>query len=134
MSRVDVLPTLLELAGLPVPAGVRGVALGPVLRGEASLPERVVYCDIGSQLSAYTTEGFVQIHGLEAAWGGELGANRPWRRFSWSPGAPWKLLEQGRGPLPDEIERYAASAEPMEHLPPPDPSLVEQLRTLGYAD
>jgi arylsulfatase A-like enzyme len=133
VSHVDVLPTLLDLAGLPVPADVRGVALGKVVRGE-SMPPRVVYCDIGSQLSAYTEEGFVQIHGLEHAWGGDVGVNRPWRRFAWSPGTKWKLLEQGRGPLPDEVQRYVASAEPMQHLPPPDPALTEQLRALGYAD
>jgi len=35
---LDVLPTVLELAGIPVPAGLSGVSLLPALRGEASYP------------------------------------------------------------------------------------------------
>jgi len=107
VSHVDVLPTLLELAGLPVPADARGVALGPLVRGEATLPPRLVYCDIGGQLSAYTDEGFVQIFGLDGAWQGGFGPNRPWRRYAWRPGAQWELLESGRGPLPEPLQRYA---------------------------
>ena len=35
---LDVLPTVLELAGIPVPAGLAGVSLLPALRGEAPYP------------------------------------------------------------------------------------------------
>ncbi|PIX37521.1 MAG: hypothetical protein COY42_26345 [Armatimonadetes bacterium CG_4_10_14_0_8_um_filter_66_14] len=38
---VDLLPTMLELAGLPIPEGVKGTSLAPALRGEP-LPERPV--------------------------------------------------------------------------------------------
>ena len=38
---LDLMPTMLELAGLPLPAGVRGTSLLPVVRGEA-MPERPV--------------------------------------------------------------------------------------------
>ena len=38
---LDLMPTMLELAGLPLPAGVRGISLLPVVRGEA-MPERPV--------------------------------------------------------------------------------------------
>jgi arylsulfatase len=134
VGHVDVLPTLLELAGLPVPEDARGVALGPMLRGEARLPERLVYCDIGSQLSAYGDEGFLQVVGLAGAWSGRVARNPLWRRYAWSPGTAWQTLERGRGGLPAELERYAASAAPIEELPPPDPELLEKLRALGYGD
>ena len=42
---LDLLPTLLDYAGVPVPEGVRGVSLLPLIRGEVddvSLPERFV--------------------------------------------------------------------------------------------
>lgn len=41
VSTIDIVPTLLELAGLPVPAAVRGSSLLPLVRGKAD-PERVV--------------------------------------------------------------------------------------------
>lgn len=138
VSHVDVLPTLLDLAGLPVPEDVRGVALGPVIRGEAEVGPRWVYCDIGSQLSVYNDEGFVQILGLEGAWRGDgldlAHSPRPYRRFAWSPGEPWTLIEQGRAPLPAALADYADRAVPMVELPPPDPEQLEQLRALGYLD
>ena len=38
---VDLMPTMLELSGLALPAGVKGTSLLPVVRGEA-MPERPV--------------------------------------------------------------------------------------------
>ena len=143
VGHVDVLPTLLDLAGLPVPEDVRGVALGPVLRGDAEMPDRLVYCDDGAQVSAYSEGGFVRVLGLEGAWKRPL-ANRyrRWGRFSWPPngppseppGAAWKLEERGRGEIPAEIFEYVRTAQPMQHLPPPDSERVDQLRVLGYVD
>jgi arylsulfatase A-like enzyme len=138
VSHIDVLPTLLELAGLPVPAEARGVALGPVLRGEAQLPARLVYCDNGSQLSVYNDDGFVRIRGLEGAWRGsgvDLARKpRPFGRFVWHPGQDWKSVEQGHAPLPRELADYAGRAVPMVDLPPPGPERAAQLRALGYLD
>ena len=44
-STVDVTPTVLEMFGQDVPETLDGTALGPVLRGEASLPDRLVYSE-----------------------------------------------------------------------------------------
>jgi arylsulfatase len=136
VGHVDVMPTLLELADLEVPQSARGVALGPLARGESSLPERYLYCDIGSQLSAYGDDGFLQVGGLADVWraGAAPPSSPPWRRFEWQPGAPWRLIERGKGGLPPAILRYASRAEPLALLPPPDPALIENLKALGYAD
>lgn len=135
VGHVDVLPTLLDLAGIPVPEEARGIALGRVVTGDVELPERLVYCDIGARVSAYDREGFVRAHDLEGAWKRPLAnRGRRWERFSWVPGEPWKLEDWGRGAMPQELFEYARVAVPMEHLPPPDPELVRQLLALGYAD
>jgi arylsulfatase A-like enzyme len=135
VGHVDILPTLLDLAGLPVPEEARGVALGPVLRGDDTLPDRLVYCDNGARVSAYDEGGFVRVHGLAGAWQGPLAnRGRRWHRFSWPPGRAWELEERGLGEISAEIFGYVGTAQPMEHLPPPDPELVDQLRALGYVD
>lgn len=139
VGHVDVMPTLLELAGLEAPADAAGIALGPVARGEASLPERYLYCDIGTQLSAYDDEGFVRAGGLAGAWGTPGGidaaaAGGSGQRYRWGPGGPWRAEGSPRAPLPDVVVDYARRAVAMTKLPPPEDALHEQLRALGYAD
>jgi hypothetical protein len=58
VSHVDLMPTLLELAGLPPPANVEGVALGPLLRTGAAIPPRAVFCDIGYEVGTYGAHEF----------------------------------------------------------------------------
>jgi arylsulfatase A-like enzyme len=38
VHHVDLMPTLLALAGFEVPADISGIALGPIIRGESPLP------------------------------------------------------------------------------------------------
>jgi len=139
VGHVDVMPTLLELARLPAPEGLRGVALGPVARGEAALPDRLVYCDIGAQLSAYDDAGFVRARRLPSVWRRPAAArariaDAVGRRYRWAPGQPWRAVTQGATPLPEQVVAYASRAAPMSPLPPRGRVLEQHLRALGYTD
>jgi arylsulfatase len=142
VNHVDVMPTLLELAGLPAPDGMSGVALGPWLRNEAPPPDRVVYCDIGSELSAYRDDAFLRIDGLRGAWPGDDGdsdGESQWLVYTWSKDGHFTPLPRGKGlehPLHErfaQVNAYSRSAIPMLHSPL-DPATEQRLRALGYLD
>jgi len=138
VSHVDVLPTLLALSGLPVPPEARGVPLAPVARGEASLPERWVYCDMGSELSAYRGDRFVRGRGLAGAWQGGDGAEALWSSFHWRSGRPqleWSRAATGPGAeLPPAVAAYARDAVPMQPAAALDDVQQRRLRALGYLE
>lgn len=132
VHHVDVVPTLLELAGLPVPDDAPGVALGPVLRGERALPERYVYCDRGVELTAYRGDRFLRIDGMITAW--QEGADPPSRRatvYTWPRRGGWRRAG-AEEPLPDAAWSYATRAVPMEIADSLDRTGRERLRALGY--
>jgi arylsulfatase A-like enzyme len=137
VSHVDIFPTVLELAGLELPEGHGGVALGPVLRGEESLPDRFVYCDNGPQVSAYRGNRFLRLRHLERAWRGEgesfLRRTPPWQSYSWSPGRRWSKLAASQ-PLPEAVLGYAARTVEMKMRELPSEKERELLRALGYLD
>ena len=138
VSHVDVMPTLLELAQIGVPSKARGVALGPVLRGAAPLPERFVYCDAGNELTAYRGQGFDRLLGTRGPWqiagtpgAGDLPTSSI--RYIWRDDGGW---EPPRGDLepPPPVLRYARSARPMTKAPALDQETLFRLRALGYIE
>jgi arylsulfatase A-like enzyme len=135
---VDVMPTLLELADLDAPVGVRGLALGPFLRGEKPIPKRLVYCDIGAELSAYGGDGFVRVLDVRGAWesegdAGGHGVAPFWARYTWNADGSWALERVGGG-LDDEIRGYLRKAIPMAKAQSAGRDFVERLRALGYTE
>lgn len=133
VHHVDVLPTLLELAGLEVPRDARGLALGPLLREGRGVPERVLFCDNGDEVSAYDDQGFVRTSGLEGAWEDGAEVERV-RSYSWSPGGRFSKSRPAR-PAPPELQAYAERAIPMDRPAPADPeALRKRLEALGYLD
>ena len=146
---IDIFPTVLELAGLPVPDRVDGASLLPLARGQAE-EERAAY-------SGATTRGpkresiryrdwkLVRNLGPHAARGDKpTGPVPELYDLTEDPGERLNVAE-GRADvttayldLLDEIvsEADAAPKPPAasEADPPMDPQLVEQLRSLGYVD
>jgi arylsulfatase A-like enzyme len=129
VHHVDLMPTLLELAGLPVPADARGIALGPYLRSGDPLPERTLFCDVGDDVSAYAGERFYRRRQPP----GE-GQRSFAGTFQWSPGVPWQRVSDD-----PELRRatlaYLARRRPTR--PQADtlsPEELERLRALGYLE
>ena len=148
VSHVDVMPTLLELAGQPVAEGGEGVALGPILRGQVPVPARAVFCDIGYEVGTYgadefmlaatpeqkswTLEVFYQQGGAARA-GAVAGAERLTvaQTFRWDGGQTWTA----RDPEPELAKRlasYLAGSNAIGDAVPLSPADRERLRSLGY--
>jgi arylsulfatase len=140
VHHVDIMPTLLDLAGLEAPAGTSGVALGPVLRGDTPLPDRLVYCDEGFDLSAYGSDGFVRVSGLLAAWNSDGAGRWPkipagsWRQYSWTPGEDWRIVDSNEEIPKETIRSYFKQAIPMVDTPERAESRTKMLRALGYGE
>jgi len=134
VSHVDVMPTLLEAAGLPVPQEVDGIALTRFLREAASIPERTVFCDIGYELSAYRNDEFLRaLFVPQKTWDiamfyqsgqaslvsrADLKAQQT---FRWNGGATWSPIELDRRLASDLLAYVTADATPsrtdLEFLP-----------------
>jgi len=139
VHHVDIMPTLLDLVGIEIPAGTSGVALGPIIRGDSPLAGRLVYCDQGSDLSAYGRGGFVRVGDILAAWNSSE-MNRPavmaprWAAYRWVPGEDWQAVDEIDANSKKAIRSYFRQAIPMVEAEEPSQLRVERLRALGYAE
>jgi arylsulfatase len=132
VSHVDVMPTLLNLAGIETPAGMSGLALGPYLKAGQPLPERMVYCDNGRELSAYRGESFVRVQGLQFAWQRQESKPKPaWLGFRWQEDGTWSLVEMDEASR-EPIERYFNDAVRIELQPGKSSDEIQMLELLGY--
>ncbi len=125
VSHVDIAPTILELAGVPAPSGMRGVALGPGLRGEAPLAERVVYCDMGAEASAYGEGALLRAGSSDSAW------------LLWEGGGVAPAEGAGsavRDRLAGALASYVQTTVPMVAAEPARPVEIDRLRALGYVE
>jgi arylsulfatase A-like enzyme len=139
VHHVDIMPTLLELVGFETPADASGIALGPVLRGDSPLPDRLVYCDEGFDLSAYGPGGFVRVGDILAAWNSGETNRLPmmaprWAAYRWAPGENWQAVDEIDASSKTVIRSYFRQAIPMVETQEPSPLRVERLRALGYAE
>jgi arylsulfatase A-like enzyme len=124
VHHVDIFPTLVELAGIEAPQALTGLALGPYLRRADELPERLVYCDDGSELAAYSGEEFVRMTRKRG--------RASYQGYRWSRDGRWSAVPEAHEAWRPAIDRYLAQETAARAAPPPSPELAEQLRALGY--
>jgi len=95
VHHVDVLPTLLELVGLPVPEDARGISLGPALRDATPVPQRILFTDVGMEVSAYRGNQFFRVRIQPPEQEPEAGAppgsvRASGRGYQWKDGARFR--------------------------------------------
>ena len=130
VHHVDILPTLLDLAGLPVPDEASGLPLGSLLAGEAELPTRTVFVDVGTQVSAYRGDRLLRAHVGKRMGNVETGS---WDSFRWLAGDDTHLQPEPPAPeLRAEIMRYLQDRAPMLSAGGLSPEKKAMLRALGY--
>lgn len=139
VHHVDIMPTLLELAGLGRPLQTSGIALGPWLRGEEPMPDRIVYCDDGWNLSAYGPGRFVRVFDIGGAWPtDDSSAKAPmapsWAEFTWLPEGRWVASSPSEYQLREQIRSYFRDAVPMIEAEADSAALKSMLRALGYGE
>ncbi len=142
VHHVDVMPTLLELAGLPVPAEASGLSLAPFLASGEPIPERVLFCDIGRETAAYSGDSYLRIRGSPELWG-DWAAGRS--KATGEPPETLLVLDAYRreatgewtevdpeARLVDAAKVYLKKWTPVAPLGKPTEEEEERLRALGY--
>ena len=130
VHHVDILPTLLEAAGLPIPEGLDGITLLEIAHGAGRPPaDRALFVDVGEEVSVYRDEIFVR-----ARFGPALGVVAAGSRmaYHWLSDESWPASERLPG-LERLVDDYAGKRVPLLPAPPLDGEDAERLRALGYA-
>jgi choline-sulfatase len=134
VSHVDIMPTLLELTGIDVPDHARGLALGPYLRAGEPLPERVAYCDIGSEISAYYGDSLLRLRLTRGSRRASASKDaRSWQTFLWNQTVE-QVSREPDASIQRSIEGYLRHTRNTVPAPPSSSSNLERLRALGYLD
>ncbi len=131
VHHVDILPTLLRAAGLPVPETAQGVALGPLLSDASEAwPDRIVFTDIGTEVGAYHQDRIVRVFLFFG-----IGRKDPssWEHWRWESDGSITRTEEDmalRAPVAEYIARHA----PLNETVKIDPEQAKRLRAIGYLD
>lgn len=139
VTLADVAPTILDLAGLPVPAGLDGISLRPALRGERP-PTRALYFETLAGALAF---GWSPIEGVRRG---------PWKQIRAGTtelydldGDPGELNDRNSteasraadlaSMLDQDLARWAGDADAKANAvaTPLDADKLAQLTALGYA-
>ncbi|MBW2244423.1 MAG: sulfatase [Deltaproteobacteria bacterium] len=149
---VDLAPTLLDLAGAPIPEGFEGRSLVPLMTGEADEPDRPTFAGLGVPLFP---DASVQTAVSDGAWTYARNATpseddpEAYEGKAIAPGAEFlfdRHLDPGENA--NLVDREVAEAERMAALLDAhiakqdegvvekgvriDPSIAERLRAMGY--
>ncbi|MEE8146683.1 MAG: sulfatase [Longimicrobiales bacterium] len=104
VSMIDMLPTILDLAGLPMPEVMQGQSLAPLLLGEEGWEARPVILDEFGIEDTGELSGYIEV--IDGRWGASLLINpSPSGRLSTTPDIPKSRVGDGydllhRRPVP----------------------------------
>jgi arylsulfatase A-like enzyme len=153
VSMIDVLPTVLDLLGLPQPDIAQGQSLAPLLRGVPGWEARpVILEEVSYNRRANRREGLIEM--IDGRWGASLqlfhaetdSANRrPWPLLLFDVWADPQALHPVNEQYPDLVQKYTGLLEAQwtahralaTRFTGRDPialtpEQLEQLRALGY--
>ncbi len=154
VSMIDMLPTILDLVGLPQPEVSHGHSLAPLLRGEPGWePRPVIFDQFDQDVNTGELRGFIEI--VDGRWGASLQINPdPDRRGAQKRPVPLLLYDLWNDPYclkslheerPDLVQKYTefleAQFEAHQALAqrftrgedsPLTPEQLRTLRSLGY--
>jgi len=136
VSMLDVLPTLLELLGVPAPDSARGRSLVPRMRGEA-LPEEPIVSEgypYGRSLQSVSVGGFKLIRSLETGRSElyDLAAD-PGEQTDLSQARP-ELRDRLAAVLDAQLGGRVEEEDPLERPEALPEETRRRLRELGYID
>lgn len=137
VSLVDLMPTILDAAGVEAPSQTQGRNLVPILRKDQSDPERNLYSETFLPRIHFN---WSELRGAQNSRYHFIDAPRPeLYDVTKDPGELHNLLpekkavgEEMRAKLSGLIRQYGASQE-MAEKTGLDPALMERLKSLGYA-
>jgi arylsulfatase A-like enzyme len=155
VSMIDMLPTIVDLAGLPMPEITQGQSLAPLLLGQEGWePRPVIFDEFYGSFNSYTLLGRIDV--VDGRWGASLLVNRdPSPPEKNGRAAPLLLFDLWIDPYlshslheerPDLVEKYKAflKAQWAAHRalaqrftrsgdgPALTPEQLRTLRSLGY--
>jgi arylsulfatase A-like enzyme len=131
VGHIDVMPTLLELAGQRIPEASEGMALGPALKSQDAIPSRTLYCDIPRQVSAYRENSILNLRVYDPD-----GTQEPIflpMGLSWSPDLGVRKDDEALDLL-SEAQAYVQGAVPTIEAELLTPEEVRRLQALGYVE
>jgi arylsulfatase A-like enzyme len=157
VSMIDVLPTILDLVGLPLPEVMQGQSLAPVLLGEEGWVSRPVILDeFAVDLETGERRGLIEV--VDGRWGASMEINPEHageeEEALWRRPVPLLLYDLWNDPFclhslheerPDLVDKYTAFLEAQweahqalgQRFTPGEPAeltpeQLETLRALGY--
>lgn len=145
---IDIMPTVIDLVGLPIPDGVQGRSLLPLMRGEDHAPAPLAYCESGRNYFKEDPKQFVP--GTAGRWRMMRSERFKLILIPRDPEPIWELYDLQADPdeTTNVLDRYPDEAAPLRqalldalsHDPGRDDrsegevpgDLREKLRSLGY--